>query len=94
MVIDDKLFVAGAGPGLIHRVRPDLSSKWVHYHKEEGTSEVIHEEEEEEESVPAGSRDEAPTAAEAASLLLPPVIDYVYHSNAQLPPTGTPASHK
>lgn len=89
--------VAGPyGPGLIHRVRPDLSSKWVHYHKEEGTSEVIQEEEEEEEEeerVPT-SRDEAPTAAGAASLSLPPVIDYVYHSNAQLPPTGELAFHK
>lgn len=71
--------VAGPyGPSLIHRLRPDLSSKWMHFH-------VMEEDE---------KGDPSANIESARRTELPVVVDYIYHSNAQVPPTGEMAFNK
>lgn len=98
-------FAGPYGPALIHRFRPDLPKKWIGWHEEEavdGEEEEEEEEEAQEEAEEQAAEAVAKAVAEKGKQLqqlqnrkpakvIPPVVEYIYHSNAQYPATGETA---
>ncbi len=73
-------------PRLVHRLRSDIVAKWEHLHKEEENEPV------QVDSPPSDDVPQQTTQEKKADI--PLVIQYIYHSNAQTPPTGELAFSK
>lgn len=69
-------------------MRPDLSSKWIHYHKTIGRGSLIEEDEQKEKQEEEQSMNEIALDSKEGEVELPTVVQYIYHCNAQVPPTG------